>query len=94
VSITTNNTDVRQKLKWMFRIYDIDGNGKIEKKEFKIIIGSIFKLLNSDKKKSSEHMEEIFTKFEIDKNKYITLEEFTDRCMQDQKLIKLLAPSI
>ena len=51
MSITTNNTDVRQKLKWMFRIYDIDGNGKIEKKEFKIIIGSIFKLLNSDKKK-------------------------------------------
>lgn len=38
-------------------------------------------------------MDEIFRKFEIDKKKFITLEEFTDRCMQDQLLLKLLAPS-
>jgi guanylate cyclase activator 1 len=77
----------------MFRIYDIDGNGKIDKKELRTIIDSIFKLSNNDKKKSAEHMEEIFKKFDIDKNKYISLEEFTDRCMQDQKLLKLLAPN-
>ena len=74
VSITSNNTDIRQKLKWMFRIYDIDGNGKIDKKELRTIIDSIFKLSNNTKKQSSDHMEEIFRKFEIEKNKYITLE--------------------
>ena len=80
----------------MFRIYDIDGNGLIDKKELKTIIDSIYKLLSDGKDssvKAKDHASEIFKRLNIDKNKYITLDEFIDSCMKDQNLLKLLAPS-
>ena len=82
----------------MFRIYDIDGNGLIDKKELKTIIDSIYKLLSdgkdsASKTKASDHASEIFKRLNIDKNKYITLDEFVDSCIKDQNLLKLLAPT-
>ena len=83
----------------MFRIYDINGDGMIDKKELLTIIDSIYKLLTDGgdpeelKKKASEHTKEIFKQSEIEKRGNISVEEFTDSCMKDQNLLKLLAPS-
>lgn len=90
---------MKRKLEWMFRIYDINGDGMIDKKELLTIIDSIYRLLTdgSDpedlKKKANEHTKEIFRKLEIDKRGKISITEFTDSCMKDQTLLKLLAPS-
>ena len=78
-----------------------DGNGVIEKKELKVIVTSIYKLLYDDsfvgnelKKFAEDHSNEIFKKFDVDDNKFITLDEFTNGCKNDPNLLKLLCPSI
>ena len=99
ISITSKNSDLELKLQWVFKIYDIDGNGQIEKSELKTIVDAIYRLLSSDqdqsilKKVAREHADEIFKKFDIDNNKYISLDEFINGCMKDDNLLKLLAPS-
>jgi len=84
VSVTSSKTDLRRKLEWMFRIYDINGDGMIDKKELLTIIDSIYKLLSDSsdpdelRKKANQHTKEIFKKLEIEKRGKISVEEFTE----------------
>ena len=78
-----------------------DGNGVIEKKELKLIVTSIYKLLYHDSFENNhlqqfaeEHANEIFKRFDTDDDKYISLEEFINGCRSDPNLLKLLCPSI
>ena len=76
-----------------------DGNGVVEKKELSAIVNSIYQLLSDGKDSdylkviATEHSKEIFKKFDIDENNYITVDEFVDGCMNDKNLLQLLAPS-
>ncbi len=71
----------------------------IDKRELLTIIDSIYKLLSDSsdpdelRKKAAKHTKEIFKKLEIEKRGKISVEEFTESCMKDQNLLKLLAPS-
>lgn len=71
----------------------------IEKKELSTIVNSIYQLLSDGKDSdylkciANEHSKEIFKKFDIDENNFITVDEFVEGCMSDQNLLKLLAPS-
>ena len=42
----TSRGDLRKKLEWAFTMYDIDGNGKIDRKEMKKIIDVFIILIN------------------------------------------------
>lgn len=99
ISIVSPKTSLKPKLEWIFKIYDIDGDGRIDRKEFKTIIESIYKLLD-DKKSNIEdfqqqHLNEIFRRLDFEKhNSKINSEQFVDSCMKDPILLKLLAPNI
>lgn len=97
ISITSTNHNMRKKLEWIFELYDIDGNGQIDRDEFRTIVLSIYQILDTQKKSSSsdreKHIDDLFSKIDTDKSKYITLDEFIDACSRDQQLLELLAPS-
>ena len=80
-------------------MYDIDGNGTIDRSEFRTIIMSIFKILdasnrhNKNDKEREEHIYALFQRIDRDKSQKISLDEFIDACTRDKLLLELLAPS-
>ena len=64
----TIHGDFDKKLKCAFEMYDLDGDGKIGKKEMKVIVDSIFELIGEDKKKlTNNKVKMIFEKMDTDK---------------------------
>ena len=54
INITAKG-DPEKKLKWAFKMYDVDGNGEIDKNEMLQIIQSIYDLIGlNDEKDSGE----------------------------------------
>jgi Ca2+-binding EF-hand superfamily protein len=102
ISLTSNEMDRRKKVELIFRIYDVDGNGSINKREFKKIIKSIYLLLSSDSKALTKNvcdqindnlLNDLFDKIDADKNNSISLKEFVDCCLNDTNMLNMLAPN-
>jgi len=102
ISLTSNEMDTRKKVELIFRIYDVDGNGSINKKEFKKIIKSIYLVLSTDGKSLPKNvsdaindniLNDLFDKIDADKNNSISLKEFVDCCLNDTNMLNLLAPN-
>lgn len=91
--------DLTNKLEWLFKIFDVNGDGLIDKMEVQIVIDSYYKLLDGEnnmmdlKVQSHVHANEIFEKLDIEKKMFITRQEFTNSCIEDYKLLNLFAPS-
>jgi len=96
-----NKHDLKIKLEWLFKIYDINGDGLIDKEEVQIVIDSFYKLLDESdgqstiplKVQSHIHANEIFEKLNFDKKMFINMEQFTNSCIEDYGLLNLFAPS-
>ena len=82
----------------IFNLYDIDKNGSIDRDEFRIIIESVYKILDPKKKTKTpefeQEMEGLFKKIDADNNQKISLNEFIDACTRSEYLLNLLAPNI
>ncbi|XP_053394764.1 hippocalcin-like protein 1 isoform X2 [Mercenaria mercenaria] len=83
-----------KKLKWAFRMYDIDGNGRISKNEMNCILRDIYKMTNamvSDELGSPEQItDKFFTKFDLDGDGQISFQEFKNGALTDPLIIHLL----
>ncbi|OAF65359.1 hypothetical protein A3Q56_06929 [Intoshia linei] len=97
VSITKNGQP-KEKLKIIFQLVDTNNNGLIDRKEFKSIIDGILEIdktaelpANMNSERICEH---IFKTFDINEDGMITLEEFTNGCLNDSYLYKLFSGSI
>lgn len=80
-------------------MYDIDGNGTIDRNEFRTIITAILKILEpsnkiKNDKECDEYINNLFTKIDRDKSNLISLDEFISACVRDKVLLELLAPSV
>ncbi|RWS02444.1 Kv channel-interacting protein 2-like protein, partial [Dinothrombium tinctorium] len=76
---------IETKLKWIFQLYDINGDGFITKKELSIIINSIYTLLGKksnavDDKYIEEKTRKFFHRFDINSDGYISHNEFIAIC--------------
>ena len=62
--------DLREKLQTAFRIYDIDKNGLVDKKEMEQIINAIYELRGEDNRKGDNAPSEIVKRImnRLDKN--------------------------
>ena len=91
---TTSQKDQEKKLKIVFKVYDINKDGKIEKKEIIKILKSIVKLNEKLDMISDSEIEavaiEFFSKLDTNKDNYISEQEFIEGCMKNQTIMESL----
>lgn len=92
----TMHGNLEEKLKCAFKIYDLDGDGMIDKREMKSTLFSIYELIGEDVKQlrrtrtTEKKVDYIFQKLDLNRDNYITLNEFIDGCLKDEYLRELL----
>ncbi|CAG2162731.1 unnamed protein product [Oppiella nova] len=76
----------QEKLKWAFRLYDINHDGFITRKELSDILCSIYALIGRrtypviDERTLRDHCDRTFQKLDVNKDGVVTFEEFMDIC--------------
>ncbi|CAB4063832.1 Neuronal calcium sensor 2 [Lepeophtheirus salmonis] len=87
-----------EKLKWAFRMYDVDGNGVIDLEEMTKIVQAIYDMLGAGATKPTDSAEEraknIFSRMDENGDERLTEDEFLRGCLQDDELSKMLAPNV
>ncbi|CAK9806033.1 Kv channel-interacting protein 4 [Anthophora quadrimaculata] len=81
-----SNGDVEEKLSWIFRFYDLNGDGYITRKEMLIIISAIYEMLHNGQtvqRMVNRHVDKVFEKMDADKDGVISQEEFMNSCKND-----------
>lgn len=93
ISLTTTG-DVRKKINIAFRIYDIDHNGLIDKKELTKIIRAIYDLSDGDDGRdlTSEDVRNVMKQLDKNNDEFISKEEFIDGCLNNPKIVEILFP--
>jgi Ca2+-binding EF-hand superfamily protein len=95
VSVTAKG-DVKEKLTLAFKMFDIDKNGSVDRKEMEKIMEAIYDLLGEENRKGenapSEKVKKIMQKIDINHDGKLTSDEFIQGCMGDEALRNLLAP--
>ncbi|KAK3575864.1 hypothetical protein CHS0354_006487 [Potamilus streckersoni] len=92
----SGSTNVQNKLRWAFNMYDINGDGFITKDEMQQIIKAVYKMMNcmtSAQLKPPEHLtEELFRSVDCNQDQKISWEEFQKGAskMQLQDAVNLL----
>ncbi|XP_064486495.1 neuronal calcium sensor 2-like isoform X2 [Ornithodoros turicata] len=90
----TSSSSSEERLKWAFRMYDINKDGRIEQKEMIKIIQALYEMLGPGATAEEDTPEErtklVFSKMDKDGDGRLTLQEFLDGCLQDRKLAALL----
>ncbi|KAM5286293.1 guanylyl cyclase-activating protein 1 [Hipposideros larvatus] len=87
---------VEQKLRWYFKLYDVDGNGCIDRDELLTIIRAI-RAINpcSDSTMSAEEFTDtVFSRIDINGDGELSLEEFMEGVQKDQMLLDTLTRSL
>ena len=79
-------------------MYDVDGNGWIDLVEMTRIVKSIYKMMGpsprADLLESPEkRAEDIFRQMDANSDGRVTRQEFVRCCVNDPKLLELLAPN-
>ncbi|XP_017579756.1 guanylyl cyclase-activating protein 2-like [Pygocentrus nattereri] len=81
---------LEDKLKWSFKVYDRDGNGRLDKQEVKHVIKIIYKLRKHDHPSNAEKLtpdeicERIFERIDQNNDGQISLQEFIEGAQRDQ----------
>ena len=85
---------VYERLRWTFRLYDINGDGLITQNEISEIIYSVHELMGrrqiNDDRKVREQILRVFEKFDLNKDGVITIEEFMESCLKDDNITRSL----
>lgn len=99
ITLMSSRDRIVEKLRFIFDIYDLDGDGRIDQKEMIKVIECLYDLRDlpkSDKsgEKSPKFIaKQIMSKFDKDGNKSLTQNEFIDGCLEYAQTRLLLMPS-
>ena len=81
ISVTAQG-DARKKLILAFKMYDVDKNGKVDKKEMQKIIEAVYDLLGEELRKGenspAERVKTIMAKLDKDNSGNLSQEEFVE----------------
>ncbi|XP_072551236.1 guanylyl cyclase-activating protein 2-like [Salminus brasiliensis] len=87
---------LEDKLKWSFKVYDRDGNGKLDKQEVKHLIKIIYKLRQHDRQHDTEKLspdqicDRIFELLDQNNDGQISLQEFIEGAQKDKWVLEQL----
>ncbi|KAL1122768.1 hypothetical protein AAG570_003095 [Ranatra chinensis] len=79
---------IYEKLRWTFKLYDINGDGCITRAELGEIVLAIHELMGRRShhpltdRKAREQLDYVFRKLDINQDGVITLEEFIESCLK------------
>ncbi|XP_060867977.1 Kv channel-interacting protein 4 [Metopolophium dirhodum] len=86
---------IYEKLRWTFKLYDLNGDGCITRAELSQIVLAIHELMGKRPQgrgstKSKDHTDMVFQKLDINQDGVITFEEFIESCLKDEAITKSL----
>ena len=92
----TSTGSAEEKLKWAFKMYDIDGNGAVSAPEMTKIVRACYQVMQTGNIEPSDSAEErakaIFKRMDTNGDGQVTEEEFVAGCLQDEELSRMLSP--
>uniref|UniRef100_A0A8D9AKQ4 Kv channel-interacting protein 1 n=1 Tax=Cacopsylla melanoneura TaxID=428564 RepID=A0A8D9AKQ4_9HEMI len=81
-----------EKLRWIFTLYDINGDGVLSRDDLFNIVSSVYELMGVyttqafDNGTVAKRVEIMFQRMDRNKNGQITLDEFLDLCSNDKDI--------
>ncbi|KAG8193228.1 hypothetical protein JTE90_005575 [Oedothorax gibbosus] len=87
---------LREKLEWAFRLYDLNGDGRVTKKELTDIAFAVYALegrnrtYSSEERALRERVDQTFAKMDINKDGVVTIDEFMEICYKDDVISQSL----
>ncbi|KAF7697083.1 guanylate cyclase activator 1d isoform X1 [Silurus meridionalis] len=82
--------EINQKLKWYFKLFDQDGNGKIDKEELETIFTAIQDITQNHSIVPEEIVALIFEKIDVNGEGELTLEEFIEGARGHPDIMEML----
>ncbi len=95
ISLTTTG-DIRKKINIGFKIYDVDKNGFIDKKELGTIITAVYYMSDNDRRVDINEIDinKIMTEFDKNQDEFISKDEFIDGCLNNPDILNFLFPEL
>ncbi|XP_022542189.2 guanylyl cyclase-activating protein 2-like [Astyanax mexicanus] len=87
---------LEDKLRWSFKVYDRDGNGRLDKHEVKQLIKIIYKLRRHDRQQDPEKLtpdqicDRIFELIDENNDGQLSLQEFVEGAQKDKWVMEQL----
>ncbi|CAL1572580.1 unnamed protein product [Knipowitschia caucasica] len=82
--------EINQKLKWYFKLFDQDGNGKIDRDELETIFSAIQDITRNKNIDPEDIVSLIFEKVDVHGEGELTLEEFIDGAKDHPDIMEIL----
>ncbi|KAK0090320.1 hypothetical protein PV325_001551 [Microctonus aethiopoides] len=87
---------IYEKLRWTFKLYDINGDGCITRGELGEVVNAVHDLMGQkhpaeEERKAREQLDRVFEKLDLNHDGVITIEEFIESCLKDEVITRSLA---
>ncbi|KAF3423406.1 hypothetical protein E2986_01731 [Frieseomelitta varia] len=81
---------IYEKLRWIFKLYDINGDGCITRGELWEVVIAVHELMGrrhhaEEERKAREQLDRVFKKFDLNQDGIITIEEFMESCLRKEE---------
>jgi len=86
---------IYEKLRWTFKLYDINGDGCITRSELGEVVTAVHELMGrrhhaEEERKAREQLDRVFKKLDLNQDGVITIEEFIESCLKVCLIVKQL----
>ncbi|XP_014213046.1 Kv channel-interacting protein 1 [Copidosoma floridanum] len=87
---------IYEKLRWTFKLYDINGDGCITRGELGEVVTAVHDLMGrkhreTEERQAREQLDRVFRKLDLNQDGVITIEEFMESCLKDEVITRSLA---